>query len=378
MALFGTRQRSCLIAIAALVLHSATSVAAGFKIGVVASLTGPAAPFSREVLTGFEAYVKAWNARGGYQSGKVTLETVDDETNPVSGVTNFRRVAEDPTIPAMIIAGSSQTVLAIKQVADEFKIPMIGTGTVDELAVPPAKYFFRGLPGTIDYMGEVVRWAKKKNYKEIAILNPTDAAGQREAALLKQLTAETGIKLVAAETYNPTDTNFTAQLLKIRSAKPEFLYAGTLGAPAVLVFKQIKQMQLSMPVALHSAAFGGSFFTAIGGIREAEGVFTPLERGALADGAAGESARQYQTLNDALGQRGNQFQTVGWDFGILLEHALNTSDGTRDGIRNAIEGTKDLPVIGGFFSYTPANHGGKDERGVLMGRLKDGKFVTAP
>jgi branched-chain amino acid transport system substrate-binding protein len=227
-------------------------------------------------------------------------------------------------------------------------------------------------------MREIVRWAKQKNFKEIAILNPTDAAGQREAALLKQLTAAAGIKLVAAETYNPTDTNFTAQLVKIRSANPEFLYAGTIGAPAVLVFKQIRQMRLSMPIALHSAAFGGSFFTAIGGIKEAEGVFTPLERGALADNAAGDSAEQYQALNAALGRPGNQFQTVGWDFGILLEHALNTSDGTRDGIRDAIERTKDLPAIGGFFSFGPTNHGGKDQRGVLMGQLKDGKFVTAP
>lgn len=311
-----------------------------FKIGGVGSLTGPASPFTRDVLEGFNAYLKSWNEAGGYRGRKVVLDALDDETNPVAGVTSFRRIATDPAINAIFVFGSSQTALAIKQVADEFKVPVVGTGTVDELAVPPARYFFRGLPGTNAYMGEVLDFAKRKDFKTIAILNPTDAGGQREAAIIKDMSGKLGLRLVAAEAYAPGDTNFTAQLVKIRDARPDFVYVGAFGAPAVLVFKQIKQLQLSMPLAMHSAAFGRNFFTAIGGAQAADGIYAPVERGALADQADGKAAEHYAALNKALGKTGNQFHTAGWDIAVLLADAIKRSDGSRESIRMALEEQK--------------------------------------
>lgn len=363
---------ACLIA-----LSAGSAMAEDYKIGGIGSLTGPASPFARDVHDGLQAYIKAWNERGGYNGRTVVLDVVDDETNSVVGVTNFRRVATDPSVQAMFTFGPSQTAVAIKQIADEFKVPVIGTGTVDQLAVPPAKYFFRALPGTEANMQELMDWAVRKGFKTIAILNPTDAVGQREAALIKEMVDKAGLKLVAAESYNTTDTNFTAQLVNIRDAKPDFLYAGSVGAPAVLVYKQIKQLQLSMPLAMHSAAFSRNFFESVGGPEAVEGVFTPIERGALADEAVGAAAEQYAALNKALGKKGNQFQTTAWDMGLLLEYAVTHSDGTRDGIRKALEEAKDVPVIGGYFTFTEANHGGKDQRGVVMAEYKGGHFVTA-
>ena len=147
-------------------------------------------------------------------------------------------------------------------IADDFKVPVVGTGTVDQLAVPPAKYFFRTPPGASTFLGALMDWAKQQGYKTIAILNPTDAVGQDESGILHKLAPAAGFKIVAAERYNTSDTDFTAQLVNIRNAKPDFFYAGTIGAPAILVFKQIKQLQLKMPLAIHAAAFGRTFLPA--------------------------------------------------------------------------------------------------------------------
>ena len=45
-----------------------------FKIGIIGSMSGPAAAYSREYVEGLEAYVKAWNARGGFGGRKIVAE----------------------------------------------------------------------------------------------------------------------------------------------------------------------------------------------------------------------------------------------------------------------------------------------------------------
>jgi ABC-type branched-subunit amino acid transport system substrate-binding protein len=182
---------------------------------------------------------------------------------------------------------------------------------------------------------------------------------------------------VAAESYNNTDTSFTAQLVKIRNANPDFFYAGAIGGPTVLIFKQIKQLKLSMPLGLHSSAFNRAFYTAIGGKAAAEGVYTPIEREGLASTATGVAGRLYAIAGTYLGHPATNLNTAGFDTGLIMMEAVNKSDGTRDGIRDALEAIVDLQVIGGLVTYGPDNHHNKDERSVTVGQLVGGSFVEA-
>jgi branched-chain amino acid transport system substrate-binding protein len=370
--------RVLISAAACLALWWASSAAADdLKIGGIASLSGPAAPFTAPMADAFTLYVKGWNARGGYHGAPVGLEMLDDETNSVNAVTLFRKLANEPAIKVVMTASSSQTAVAIKVIADDFKVPVVGTGTVDQLAVPPAKYFFRTPPGASTFLGALLDWAKGHGYKTMAILNPTDAVGQDESGILHKLAPAAGIKIVAAERYNTSDTDFTAQLVNIRNAHPDFFYAGTIGAPAILVFKQIKQLQLKMPLAIHAAAFGRTFFSGIGGIAEAEGVHTAIERAALSGNPPDAFAPFFNKLAAAQKRRPTEFDEIGWDMGVLVEHAVTTSDGSRDGIRDAIEKTRDLPASGGYFSFSAQDHGGRDKRSVVVAEIRNGEFVAA-
>jgi branched-chain amino acid transport system substrate-binding protein len=346
-------------------------------IGEIGSLTGPAASFDKSVVDGVGAWIKDWNNRGGFKGRTVKIELLDDGSSAVDAVTVYRKLTQDPKIDVVIGASPSASLLAMKAVSDEFGVPTVGVATVRQLGKPPAKFFFRALPSTDDYMKGLVDWLKAHNYHSLAILNPNTATGQSEAGLLKALAPAAGIKLVAAETYADTDTNFTAQLVNIRNAKPDFLYAGIIGGPSVTIFKQIKQLRLTMPIAIHSSAFNPAFYAGIGGIAQAEGIYTPIERGALASSASGVTLDLFKRASALLGHPATNLNTAGWDAAMLVEHAIETSDGTRNGIRDAIERTKDLPVIGGMMSYSPGDHSGKNDRSIGIGQLVKGKIVEA-
>src|SRR5262245_37631749 len=65
-----------------------------FRIGVVMSLSGGFVAAAKDSMAGVQAWMKA----RGLPGRKIVFETLDDETNPVSAVNAFRRLAGDPGI----------------------------------------------------------------------------------------------------------------------------------------------------------------------------------------------------------------------------------------------------------------------------------------
>jgi ABC-type branched-subunit amino acid transport system substrate-binding protein len=56
---------------------------------------------------------------------------------------------------------------------------------------------------------------------------------------------------------------------------------------------------------------------------------------------------------------------------------VKNSDGTRQGIRDAMEKLKDLPGVNGPISFTPQNHTGQDYRSLVMAKLLNGVLTPA-
>ena len=94
----------------------------------------------------------------------------------------------------------------------------------------------------------------KKGYRRLASLHGKDAFGQAEEGYLRELAPKYGLELAAVEEFNPEDTNFTAQIVKLKAANPQLIYNGATGRPAILTFKLIQQLQITAPVAVQQAA----------------------------------------------------------------------------------------------------------------------------
>jgi branched-chain amino acid transport system substrate-binding protein len=375
---YGRRTWPCRLALAALgalLCLSPAAAEAPFKIGAVASLTGPAAGFGKDYADGFKAYVDQWNKRGGFKGRPVAVEILDDETNPVNAVNVFRRLTSDAQVSIMWLAIPSNSALAIKALASETRVPIISGGEVDALGVPADPYFFKIAPGTRDFLVKILDWAKTTGKKRLAVILPTDAYGQTLAKYFKELAPGAGLEIVASETFAVTDTNFAAQLTKIRNAKPDLVYSGATGAPGLLVFKQYKQLVPNVQLASGQGILNRAFFEGIGGPAAAEGLLVASNTGALGAAVSGASGQLYKEVSDAIGRPATVFHTLGWDHGIATEWALGHSDGTREGIRAALDRIKDLPAVNGPITYRPDNHVGQDVRGIVIATFKDGKLT---
>ena len=232
-----------------------------FHIGMVSSLTGPFNGPAKDTMEGFDAWVKTH----GLPGKKIVLDVLDDETNPVSASNAFRKLASDPKTNIIFLNINSSSALAAKAFASEFKVPIVTGGGADALGFPPDPWMFKVAPSGHDAMTIVLEYMQKKGMKKIAHLYGTDAYGQYDDKAIKDLAPKYGVTLVAAESFAIDDTNFNAQLTRIRAANPDLIYSSAAGRAAILVFKQFKQFGITAPLVVSQAAPTAPFYEAIGG-----------------------------------------------------------------------------------------------------------------
>src|SRR4051812_33599455 len=139
----------------------AASAQQEFKVGIVASLSGGFAAAAKDTIDGW----RAWEKARGLPGRKITVETLDDETNPVSASNAFRRIASDPSVNLVYLFIPSNSVMAVKSLASEFKVPIIAGGAADAIGVPADPWLFKGAPAGGGFMSVVGLYAEEKRYK---------------------------------------------------------------------------------------------------------------------------------------------------------------------------------------------------------------------
>ena len=359
------------------ILRSARAQSSDYKIGVVAAMTGPASPFFREYVDAFQAYVGEWNKTGGVKGRRVVLEVLDDESGAVQAASGYRRIAGDGATSVAWVAGVGAAGLAIKALAPELKLPIVSGGALDALGRPPEPYFFKIAPANSDYIKMFFTWVKAHGYRRVALLLSNDAYGQGEAQASKDAVGQLGLEIATIETFNPTDTSFSSQLVRVRSSSPDILYVGASGAAGILIYKQIKQFGLRYPMCFMLAALSDAFYAAIGGAANADGLLTPGLLGMLGASAKGDSGLIYSNLSRALGRKASLGNALGWDIGLVTQAAIERSDASREGVRRELDLIKDLPGIDGPITFNPEDHIGQDTRGMAMMKLAGGAYTYA-
>ncbi|MBV9747904.1 MAG: ABC transporter substrate-binding protein [Acetobacteraceae bacterium] len=344
-----------------------------FKIGVVASLTGGFAAATADEIAGVQAWAKA----RGVPGRTIAFETLDDETNPVNALNVFRRLAGDPAVPVIFALVNSNSAMAMKSVASEFKVPIVAGGSLGELGVPPDPWLFKVPPSPRDQIVVLCQYAQKKGYKRLASLHAQDGFGQAESKSVRELAPKAGLEIVEMESCGNDDTNVTPQITRIRAANPDIIYIGAVGRPGILALKTAQQMKITAPIAVQQAAVTKSLFDALGGPAAADGILTPSQIGAFGGAMGGDTARLYAELERAMGRKPVYLNTFGYDVGLITEAAVQDSDGSRAGIRDALERLKDLPALNGPVTFTAEDHTGQDYRSLAMAKLANGALVPA-
>lgn len=367
--------------IAALALAlSAGPALADINVGVVFSLTGPAASLGAETRKAIE-FLPA--SLGGE---KINYIVLDDATDPTNAVKNTRKLVGEDKVDAIIGPNLITNGMAMVDVANEAKVPMLSIAPIDPAADKRA-WAFRVEPTADIMVGRVVEDMKAKGVKTVGFIGFSDSWGELLLKALTQTTQAAGIKIVATERYARTDTSVTGQSLKVLSARPDAVFIGGSGTPAALPQTTLRERGYKGPI-YQSHAVANREFLRLGG-KNVEGARLPVAPVLVAEQLPDDHPNKaagvafLQQLEGKLGADSRStFAGAAYDAGLLLENAMKEAIKTarpgtpefREGIRNALEGTKGLVGVNGTYTLSAEDHGGYDPKAVVLIEVANGKW----
>lgn len=241
------------LAAAAMLLGTAMSPALAqekIKLGVVVTLSGPAAALGQQVRDGFALAVKDL---GGKMGGRdVEVIVADDELKPDAAVTKVKGLLERDKVDFVVGPIFSNILQAIHRPVTESKTFLISPNAgPSTFAGKDCNPFFYVTSYQNDQVHEILgKVAQDRGYKRMYLMVPNYQAGKDSVA---------GFKLdykgeIVEESYMPLNTlDFQPELSKISSKKPDALFTFMPGGLGVNLVKQYRQAGLADTIPVLSA-----------------------------------------------------------------------------------------------------------------------------
>jgi branched-chain amino acid transport system substrate-binding protein len=220
------------------------------KIGLIVTLSGPAAALGQQARNGFELAVKDL---GGKMAGRdVEVTVVDDELKPDAAVTKVKGLLERDKVDFVVGPIFSNILQAIHRPVTESKTFLISPNAgPSSYAGKSCSPYFYVTSYQNDQVHEILgKVAQDRGYKRVYIMVPNYQAGKDSVA---------GFKLdykgdIVEETYVPLGTlDFQVELSKIASLKPDAVFTFMPGGMGVSLVKQFRQAGLADSIPVLSA-----------------------------------------------------------------------------------------------------------------------------
>lgn len=365
-----------LIALTAAAFAAAPSFA-DINIGIIASLTGPAAALGAETKKAIALFP---STVGGE---KVNFILLDDATDPTSAVKNVRKLISEDKVDVILGPNLISTATAMADVANAEKTPMISVAPLD-VSGDKRGYVFRSEPSADLMVNRIVADMVESGAKTVGFIGFSDSWGE---LLLKALTKATEGKLniVASERYGRADPSVQAQILKVMSAKPDVVFVGASGTPAAMPQITLRERGYKGKI-YQSHGVTSKEFLRVGG-KNVEGALIPVgpvlvaeqlpdSHPAKKNGVAFVKELEAKNGPDSR----STFAGASWDAWLLAQNGIvaalkgKAKPGTpefRAALRDGIEKTSKLVGTNGVYTMSANDHAGYDASSIVLIKVEN-------
>ncbi|HYZ15974.1 MAG TPA: ABC transporter substrate-binding protein, partial [Candidatus Acidoferrum sp.] len=150
-----------------------------YLIGAVLSESGPGSSLGRPEADSVQLAVDEINKAGGVNGHPLTVQILDDESNPTTAVNDVRQLLDKHPI-AVIGSSLTQTTLAMEPLVQAASIPLISLASNAQVIEPVAqhKWTFK-MPITDTHVAATIQsFLKKKNASKLAFIYRDDDYGK--------------------------------------------------------------------------------------------------------------------------------------------------------------------------------------------------------
>jgi branched-chain amino acid transport system substrate-binding protein len=218
------------------------------SIGYFSVMTGPVNLSGTSGWDGFRLYVDEVNRKGGVHGRKVTLVGPYDEAcKPSEAVAVVNKLIHQDKVFALAGGGCSGATLAALPAIKEARIPFLITiSTHVKFMQPVSPNVFRA--GTVpdDILTTALADAAVKNFgaRKVAILYVANDYGKGGAAGITKRLEKYKVTPVLQEPYNVGDSDFSAQVLRLKRESPDLVFLYAYHKEAGIIVRQAVELGL--------------------------------------------------------------------------------------------------------------------------------------
>lgn len=348
------------------------------NIGFSGPLSGPAAYYGENTLSGLEMAVDEINEEGFEVDGKtydINLITLDDQYLPNETGTNARRLVQENNTPVIFVPHSGGVFAT--QVFNEKENFLIAAYTSEPKIMEQNNSLTLGIPPAYSaYPEPFTKYEMERFGKKIALLPTASQYGKDWTEALKPVWEENGGEVVFEGSIDfSKDTDFFSIVTKALSNDPDVLFVGGPSQPTALVIKQARELGFEGGFMVMDQAKIEEMEPVLGGLEQLEGAIGTLPIIESDASGAEEFIKKYKERFDRIPTAEGAFNYQAMH---VLVNAMKESGSVDDPtkIMASIEdGIKTLPDENVVWHINGVVNGGAFDWKPAIGVVEDGKVL---
>lgn len=376
-----TRTFSLLLALLAALGTASCDTDRSLKLGVIAELTGDMPAVGASCRNAAQMAVEEVNAAGGLEIGaeRVKLKlVVEDNAGKAdqSAVAAQKLITQDEVL-AIVGPNASRYAIPAAEVAESAGTVLVTPWstnpktTVDGVTGKPKKYVFRACFVDPFQGGVLARFALENLKAERAALLYDVASDYNKgiAEVFRESFERLGGKVVAFETYTTGDKDFSAQLTKIKDARPQVVFLPNYYSEVPLQVQQAKRLGIDVPF-IGSDSWGSDELLKLGGA-DMNGYFFSTHYSA--DNAAPAAKKFLQDYEATYGAKPDDVAALTYDaFGLLFGAIRTAGKADRDAVRAALSTLAEYRGVTGDLQFRADSR--DPVKSAVILQIREGRF----
>src|SRR6266540_1940982 len=201
------------------------------KIGTTGAMTGPYSEYGTGMRKAAELAFELWNAKGGVLGRPLQLVVLDDQLKADVAVLNVKKLVEEEKVALILGPSGSGPMLATVPLTEAKGIPHMNM--MAQTAAIPNDAEAQNLTN--------FAW-KTKGWRRLGIVHESTGYGKTGADLMVEyMEKELKAKPVGREQYDQKDTDFTAQLARLKKADAQVIISIGLGSDNATIRKEMNR-----------------------------------------------------------------------------------------------------------------------------------------
>lgn len=357
---------------------SAGAMAGEVNIGFTGPLSGGAALYGENTLSGLRMAVAEINAAGGFdlngEKNTVNLVPLDDRYSPAQAATNAKRLKQESNVSAVFVPHSGG-IFALQDFNEKDNFLVMAYSSVPSITEKGNSLTLR-IPPTFDgYVRAFTDYALEHEGKKLGMGGATHEYAKIWGAMIKKEWESKGGEVVSD---NPMDYNKSADFFtgvsRIISESPDVMFVGGASEPTGLVVQQARQMGFQGGFIVMDQAKIDEVAQVAGGLDMVEGAIGVVPLSVYDTPAAKDFIKRYKAEYDKM--PGSEAA-----YNYLALHALvEAMDATESTdpktIRAAIgDALKNMDTRKNPYEVTEVTENGGFVTETTLAVVKDGEIV---